>query len=917
MKKNYLANLFKVLLLLISIVTNGQSSQNYQLPQIIPASPQAQNFMRYGEIPVDISTGVPKIDIPIYTIGTKKVKLPISISYHASGIKVSDVPSEVGIGWVLNAGGIVNRSMLDVLDEAGSPVKTYASAEQFLDAVPNIVMSNYNWGCHLAAGSHTMEMILNTKFNNEDLMSDRYFYKLSDGTSGIFRYNYPTRDTLITLPYRPYKIERTIDDQFKITDDQGILYTFKRFQDSSYGSSEWFLIEVNSADGTENIKLNYIPQQGALNSSSINVLQTPQQYIAGDYCYPQGHDPFPTDHASGTTGGTSTVALSSIENDDEIITFSYGNREDFQGLKKLTEIKITSKKQPDLIRKKVTFNQSYFGTKGIGWGAAEVDKRLKLNSVSIFGENGTGPQTHTFTYDENEMLPPYLSRSYDFWGYYNGSNNGTAIPENLLPVNYQGHGYGGNRMADNGYAAKACMLKEIKYPTGGKTKFEFDRAYVDGLYPGISSTNTSGFIGGLRVSKITNYSKDNEIAEIKSYQYDSPKYNKIDLEFYSYYQWYIDNNGDVVMSGNCLIGCWEYYSRIIVNSSPVVPHDLTPGMPIAYGKVYEYNGTVNNNTGYTEYFYSNPDFYAYTTLIRELHPFQYDAGNYEPKLEYKIVRDNIGNKVSEEWYNYSDHFSRTFKTGINVSRALTDLAWYKNVDLSNWGCPNCIEHYIQSIKANNTMAYQKARLIDSSTKRTYDHLNPNKFVTDSTAYTYNQHNLMVQQTTTVNSKGENIQTQYKYPYDFNSAQPYQTMLSKNILTPVIEQTISNTTLNKQLQKTQTSYKDWGNNIIEPEIVKGQMDAASPLENRIRYLSYDSKANPLTVKKEVGNPLTYLWGYNKTLPIATVENAKYVSETINNDLNVSYSGLQIPMGNTPYELGTFTITEEKNYKVDRT
>lgn len=906
----------RIFFVLFAIVINGQSQMNYQLPSIVPASPTAQNFMRYGEIPVDISTGVPKIDIPIYTIGNKNVKLPISISYHASGIKVSDVSSEVGIGWVLNAGGLVSRSMLDVLDEEGSSVKTYASAEQFLSAVPNIVWSNYNPGCNSAGGSHTMEMILNTKFNNEDLMSDRYFYKLSDGTSGIFRYNYPARDTLITLPYKPFKIERTINDQFKITDDNGILYTFKRFQDSSYGSSEWFLIEVSSADSTENIKLNYIPQQGATNGSSINILQTPQEFINGFGCYSQGHDAYPTDHASGTTGGTYTVALSSIENDDEIITFSYADREDFQGLKKLIEIKIASKKEPNVIRKKVTLNQSYLGTKGIGWGM-EADKRLKLNSMSIFGENSSDPQTYTFTYEESQMLPPYLSRSYDFWGYYNGSNNGTAIPENMLPTNYQGHGYGGNRMGDNGTFAKACMLKEIKYPTGGKTRFEFDRAYVEGLYLGAGSTSTSGFIGGLRVSKITDYSKDNEVAEIKSYQYESPKFNKIDIEFYSYPQWYLDNEGDLMVSGNCIFECWERYVRTIVNSSPIVPHDLTPGMPIAYGKVYEYKGTLGNNTGYTEYSYSNPDTFSYTTLIRELHPFQEDAGNYEPKLEYKVVKDNTGNKVSEEWYNYSDHFIKTFKTGINVTRTLTDLAWYKNVDLSTWGCNGCIDHYIQSIKAHNTLAHQKARLLDSSKKRMYDRLDSNKFVTDSIYYAYNQHNLKIKEITTINSKGENIQIQYKYPYDFSSSLPYSTMLTKHILSPVIEQTVSNTTLNKQIQKTQTSYKDWGNNIIEPEIIKGQMDSASPLENRIRYLSYDDKANPLTVKKEDGNPLTYLWGYNKSLPITSVENSKYASEIVNNDLNVSYSGLQIPPGSVNQELGTFTITEEKNYKIDRT
>jgi hypothetical protein len=83
---------------LLSVIFYGQQgNQNLQLPTIIPPSPTAQNFMRYGEVPVDYSTWVPKIDIPIFTI-QGKLSLPISISYHTSGIKVSDIASEVGLG---------------------------------------------------------------------------------------------------------------------------------------------------------------------------------------------------------------------------------------------------------------------------------------------------------------------------------------------------------------------------------------------------------------------------------------------------------------------------------------------------------------------------------------------------------------------------------------------------------------------------------------------------------------------------------------------------------------------------------------------------------------------------------------------------------------------------------------------------
>jgi YD repeat-containing protein len=901
-------------LLFVFHATFAQSTNiSTVIPTIVKPSPTTQNFMRYGEIPFDFSTGVPQIEIPLHTISGKKINLPLSISYHASGIKVSDMSSEVGIGWVLNAGGLVSRTMFDVYDEDGANTKTYSSAEQFLATVPNIVTSNYNQGCNCYMGSHNMAMMLSTKFGNEDLMNDRYFYRLPDGRSGIFRYNYPTKDTLITLPYRPHKINKTLDDKFKITDENGTLYIFQRFQDPGYGSSEWFLKEIISSDETEHITLNYIQQQRFAKVASANTLISKQQFIVGENCDPQGHSQYPIDQASGTGESVSSTILSSIESNDETITFSYADREDFQ-LKKIVEIKIFSKINGNKLVKKVNFNQSYFGNIGYSNGSSEtMDKRLKLNSVDIYGESNSLPQTYSFTYEQSIMLPPYISRSFDFWGYYNGINNGSAVPRDLLSPELQMQGFGGDRKADNGQFSKACMIREIKYPTGGKSKFDFERAHVSGLF---NSSNSAGYIGGFRVSKITNYSKDNEISSIKSYQYSDPNYNLIDAEFYGYLQRYIDNSGNLVVTGNNITGCWEYYTRPINTSIPVVPHDLMPGLPIAYSTVYEYQGTVADNNGWTEYSYSFPNKISYTSTLRELHSYQEDKGNYEPKLVYKRIKSKSGNMVSDELHSYSDHYVKNFKTGINVTQTMSNLAFLKNVDLTNYGCANCVTDYIMSIKAHNTTAVQSAYLKDYSVYKTYDSENSLKYVRDSISYIYNQHNLMLKETSKFNSIGQNITQKYKYPYDYAPAEPYQSMLAKNILTPLLEQITTNN--NIQISKNQVAYKNWGDNIIEPEIVKTQGGISTPLENRIRYLSYDKKGNVLSLKKEDATANSYLWGYNKALPIAMVENSSFVSQSgVENQDKYMNTSLYIPMGNTTYELGTFTITEEKNYKIERT
>lgn len=80
-------------------------------------SPAATEFVRYERIPVSYFNGLPSIDIPLYTIDYKDLTLPIGLSYHASGIKVNQYPTAVGLGWTLNAGGGITRVVNGKPDE--------------------------------------------------------------------------------------------------------------------------------------------------------------------------------------------------------------------------------------------------------------------------------------------------------------------------------------------------------------------------------------------------------------------------------------------------------------------------------------------------------------------------------------------------------------------------------------------------------------------------------------------------------------------------------------------------------------------------------------------------------------------------------------------------------------------------------
>lgn len=85
--------------------------------QVNVTSPAATEFVRSERIPVGYFNGLPSIDIPLYTLDYKDLHLPIHLSYHASGIKVNQYPTCVGLGWNLNAGGCITRVVNGIPDE--------------------------------------------------------------------------------------------------------------------------------------------------------------------------------------------------------------------------------------------------------------------------------------------------------------------------------------------------------------------------------------------------------------------------------------------------------------------------------------------------------------------------------------------------------------------------------------------------------------------------------------------------------------------------------------------------------------------------------------------------------------------------------------------------------------------------------
>ncbi|MBN2891013.1 MAG: hypothetical protein JXL97_04025 [Bacteroidales bacterium] len=86
-------------------------------PVTITASPNASSLTSQVKDDVDLYTGRISVSYPIFDLSTNNISLPITLDYSSSGLKVNDISSWVGIGWNLNAGGVISRNMNGIPDE--------------------------------------------------------------------------------------------------------------------------------------------------------------------------------------------------------------------------------------------------------------------------------------------------------------------------------------------------------------------------------------------------------------------------------------------------------------------------------------------------------------------------------------------------------------------------------------------------------------------------------------------------------------------------------------------------------------------------------------------------------------------------------------------------------------------------------
>ena len=182
-----------------------------EVKSYIPPSPNAMTFMKYGDYPVDYSTGIPNINIPLYNIDLKGFSFPISASFHASGRMASLNFSALGMNWALNASGMISREI------KGKPDGLYSHPEQ----PASYYALQYQHRDELVALENPK------KYNSAGTDTDPEYDIYSISVNGVSA-KFIIRDNgnVVFLTYCPYTVTGSPASGFTVTDEKGSIYKF-------------------------------------------------------------------------------------------------------------------------------------------------------------------------------------------------------------------------------------------------------------------------------------------------------------------------------------------------------------------------------------------------------------------------------------------------------------------------------------------------------------------------------------------------------------------------------------------------------------------------------------------------------------------------------------------------------------------
>jgi hypothetical protein len=505
---------------IFTIVSFFGYTQNFS----IPPPPDAASLGKYGDIPVSTYTGIPQISIPLYELKGRHLSLPISLSYHASGVKVEEISSWVGIGWSLNAGGVITRNIngltdfkskdgIDdnhgiatpiVFDNQGYQIK----GRQIPMGITGDCKIQWEDGSINTNGLNNSGLISNILFENRHDTEPDIFYFNFGGYSGKFFFDknrqiqcdnpeelkfltFPTKDSdgwvIQTLDGTTYTFGTENYDEQGNETESWVEWT-KTFSppetNSNTQASSWFLKSITKAgevirfnydrlnykysilSGSEQLEFELL----CANSSSGETCQDPGSALKTATIFNiQGL--FLKNIAIDRADGSSTRVEFLPEDDRIDLSFTDATTQETSFLRRrLGIMKILEPNRSGDLTQIRAFNFSH----------NILSNKLWLSSIQEVGyyDGIQENKPYLFSYYNHELFPLRTSTATDLWGFYNGRDqNPGYFPNIAYDRNGQYHissTPGGDDKTSVEEKSKYGILTKIVYPTGGFTEFEYE-----------------------------------------------------------------------------------------------------------------------------------------------------------------------------------------------------------------------------------------------------------------------------------------------------------------------------------------------------------------------------------------------------------------------------------------------------------
>lgn len=587
---SYIRNISTTLVIIIS--SHFVSHSQLRVDKVIPPSFNAVALIKYCDHPTGTNYGIPEINFPINTLINDDIEIPIVLSYHSIGVKVEEESTWTGLGWYLNAGGLITRIIrgendfgvsendegdenelakgypfehikpcFDDCDENENAEFHQKVCAGEIDSDPDIFFFNILGakGKFLLTPDHDPKKeFISINIVSPKKMTIKFFIKKNYWTA--------TEENGFEYTFKVREITETFDNYFDYKFDSHKLHFLSHFNKAT---TSWYLSEVKSPKGAT-AKFYYdtdpdgrsgFTSNSAYHRMNINDADVWDLHYSS-YCFPDDIENLQI----VSENQHNDIYLSSIICGDYTATFNKSVQENMFYSKDNNSDEARRKYRPDTFRplgpQKLDKIQIFKNGKSIGTntffysyfngdvkdGNTALYLRLKLDRLTT--KNEEVENIYKFNYEENIALPSKESHARDLWGHYNGEED----IHNITPSDFYNYSQPEKLLQEDSKTKhysldyiKSGILTSINYNNGKTVEYQYDHQEFETVDEEISGHFTANMknsnfshhmnpfiFGGLRIQKIIDRFPTEKITREFNYKPNGTETGKLIITHYNH-----------------------------------------------------------------------------------------------------------------------------------------------------------------------------------------------------------------------------------------------------------------------------------------------------------------------------------------------------------------------------------------------